>query len=84
MPPNGWCEPRPPAPAGVTRLNHCHLREQNMIVESARVGVGSTQGWAAFTQKLIPLLDQRQESAVYGIGDLDAVDAQLTGTRPIS
>jgi len=38
----GWCEPRPPALTGETRLNHRHHREQDTMVESARVGIGST------------------------------------------
>ena len=42
MTPNGRCEPRPPAPAGKTRWNHQHHREHDRMVESARVGVGST------------------------------------------
>jgi len=41
---NGRCEPRPPVAAGKTRLNHYRLRGQGTMVESARLGVGSTQG----------------------------------------
>ena len=64
----GYTEP-PPAPAGVTRLNHRGHRRRDTLQKSARVGVGSTQGWAAFTQKLITLQDQRQVDAVRVLDD---------------
>ena len=44
---SGWCEPRPPAAAGETCLNHQHHCRQSTTPKSAREGVGSTQGWSA-------------------------------------
>jgi hypothetical protein len=29
--PNGWCEPRPPAAAGKTHLNHQYLCRQDWL-----------------------------------------------------
>jgi hypothetical protein len=57
-PPNGWCEPRPPAPAGEMPWNYRHLCRQDTPQKSARVGVGSTQCWAALVR---PEADTRHE-----------------------
>ena len=69
---NGWCEPRPPAVSGETRLNHQHHRERDPAPKSARVGIGSKQDWAANTDytalhfetsSLLPKLFQFREEA---------------------